>query len=148
MWYCSKQMNNRMVPKIEIEAKGRFATALKNATEKAGLSLAELGQRVDSTYEHMRKLVAGRAFPSPNLLRSLTHELKADRQEWLEMIDADRLYKKFKTLPKQLQISPELEPFAAVIPLLSAHSRETLLAMAKTMLRQDRAMRQGSTGSN
>jgi transcriptional regulator with XRE-family HTH domain len=128
--------------KIEIDPQGRFATALKDAVEESGMSLAELGQRVDSTYEHMRKLVAGRAFPSPNLLRSLAHELKADRQQWLEMIEADRLHKKYKTLPKQLKISPELEPFEAIIPLLSPYSRETLLAMAKTMLRQDRAVLQ------
>ena|ERR1700676_3632852 len=127
--------------KIEIEPSGRFAKALKAAVESADLSLADLAQRVDSTYEHMRKLVAGRAYPSTHLLRVLAQVLKADRQAWLQMIEADKLHKRYKTLPAQLKISPELEPFEAIIPLLSPHSRETLLAMAKTMLRQDRPNR-------
>jgi transcriptional regulator with XRE-family HTH domain len=125
------------MPRIDIEPKGRFSTALKISVETAGLSLTDLAQRVDSTYEHMRKLVAGRAFPSQSLLRSLANELKADRGKWLELIEADKLFHKYKTLPAQLKISPELEPFEALIPRLSPQSRDTLLAMAKTLVRQE-----------
>jgi transcriptional regulator with XRE-family HTH domain len=127
-----------MANRIDIESNGRFSTALKIAVEAADMSLTDLAQRVDGTYEHMRKLVAGRAYPSTHLLRALAQELKADRSQWLMMIEADKLHKKYKTLPAQLQISPELEPFEAIIPRLSPQARDTLLAMAKTLVRQEK----------
>jgi transcriptional regulator with XRE-family HTH domain len=123
--------------KIDIEPKGRFSTALKMAVEKKNMSLTELAQKADSTYEHMRKLVGGRGYPSVHLLRALADVLGGDRNEWAELVEADKLHKHYKHLPKFLHISPELEPFEAIIPKLSAHSRETLLAMAKTLARQE-----------
>jgi hypothetical protein len=53
----------RKMPKIDIEPNGRFSTALKIAIEKKGLSLTDVAQKADSTYENMRKLVVGAHSP-------------------------------------------------------------------------------------
>jgi transcriptional regulator with XRE-family HTH domain len=129
----------RKMPKIDIEPNGRFSTALKIAIEKKGLSLTDVAQKADSTYENMRKLVGGRTFPSRHLLRALATVLGEDRKEWEEYIEADKLFKRYKTLPKHLGVPPELEPFQAIIPRLSPQSREILLATAKTLQKQDSA---------
>jgi hypothetical protein len=123
--------------KIDIEPKGRFATALKMAIEENGMTLTQVAQETDYTYEHMRKLVAGVTNPPPLLVKALARLLKADASEWSELAEADKLFKKYKHLPKFLGISKELEPFEAIIPKLSPDARETLLAMAKTLARQE-----------
>lgn len=125
--------------KIDIEPSGRFSTALKAAIEKADLSLVELAQQCDSSYEHMRKLVAGRAHPSIHLLRILANILKADKDEWAELVEADKLHAKYKHLPKFLGHSAALERFQPLIPLLSAKNQEMLFQMAKTLLKQQRS---------
>lgn len=120
---------------IDINSTGRFGNALKGAVEASGMSLTQLAQKVDSTYEHMRKLVAGRAYPSVHLLRALANTLHADREKWSELIEADKLFRRYKNLPKFLNVSSTLEPFQAIVPRLSEANREVLLEMAKTLLR-------------
>lgn len=123
--------------KIDIEPVGRFASALKMAIEENDMNLTTLAQEVDSTYEHMRKLVAGKAFPSVLRLKALARALKVNSAEWEELVEADKLHRKYKHLPKFLGTSKELEPFESIIPKLSENARETLLAMARTLARQE-----------
>jgi transcriptional regulator with XRE-family HTH domain len=129
----------RPTTEIGVEASGRFSTALKAAIESANLSLVELAQKADSSYEHMRKLVAGKAYPSIHLLRVLASTLKADRDEWAELVEADKLHAKYKHLPKFLGQSADMEKFEPIIPQLSQAGQEMLLQMAKTLLRQEKA---------
>ena len=124
---------------IDIQASGRFAVALKAAVEESGLSLADLGDKVDASYEHLRKLIAGKAYPSIHLLRILATTLKGDKEKWSEHIEADKLHAKYKHLPKFLKQSGDLEKFEPIIPKLSQAGQEVLLQMAKTLLRQEKA---------
>lgn len=127
--------------KIDIEPSGRFSTALKAAIEEADLSLVELAQKIDSSYEHMRKLVAGKAYPSIHLLRILANILKADKEEWAELVESDKLHAKYKHLPKFLNQSPAMEKFQPVIPRLTEENQDVLLQMARTLLKQQRPLR-------
>jgi transcriptional regulator with XRE-family HTH domain len=129
------------VPKIKVESKGRFAAALKGAVEKSGMSLADLAQKLDLSYEHVRKLVAGLAYPSMSLLQILASTLGADRDKLEQLIETDKFHRDYKYLPKSMKQSPELEPFEPIIPKLSPVGREMLLQMAKTLLRQEKAPR-------
>lgn len=124
--------------KIDIDPTGRFSTALKQAIEEADLTLNELADKVDGTYENMRKLVAGKSLPSTHILPALARVLHADRKEWEELVEADRLYKKYKHLPKFLGTSKEMERFEPVIPKLSKEGQETLFKMAKKLLSEER----------
>ena len=135
------------MPNIDIEPKGRFSSDLKRAVEESGLTLTELAQKVDSTYEHMRKLVAGRAYPSTHLLRAMASTLGADREEWSEMIEADKLFKRYKKLPKVLNTNPKLEPFEAIINALNQEQIEAMLSMGKTFVRQN-GNNKGKTSSH
>lgn len=135
------------MPNIDIEPKGRFSSDLKRAVEESGLTLTELAQKVDSTYEHMRKLVAGRAYPSTHLLRAMASTLGADREEWSEMIEADKLFKRYKKLPKFLNTNPKLEPFEAIINALNQEQIEAMLSMGKTFVRQN-GNNKGKTSSH
>lgn len=123
---------------IDIETNGRFSAALKAAVERADLSLVELAQKTDSSYEHCRKLIAGKAHPSIHLLRVLANVLKADKEEWAELVEADKLHAKYKNLPKFLGNSPTMEPFQPIIPQLTPNNRDLLLQTARTLLKQQR----------
>ena len=122
---------------INIKANGRFSKALKEAVERQSFSLTELAQRVDSTYEHMRKLVAGRAYPSRDLLLRLAALLRADVNRWDEFCQWDRLHRQYGGIPKCVQLSDSMKPFKRVVPKLSPEQRATLLAFARVLMEQE-----------
>jgi transcriptional regulator with XRE-family HTH domain len=124
---------------IDIEPSGRFSTALKAAIEASNMSLTELAQAVDSTYEHMRKLVGGKAHPSIHLLRALAIELKADKDEWAELIEADKLHKRFKHLPKFLNQSADLEVLQPLFPQLTKQNQDFVVQTVRTLIKQQKA---------
>lgn len=124
--------------RIDIEPKGRFATAFKSAIEEADLSLVELAEKADSSYENMRKLVAGKSLPSIFLLRILATILKADKDEWVELIEADRFYKTYKHLPKSMGQSPDLEKLQGTFPQLTKDNQNTIVQMVRTLLKQQK----------
>jgi transcriptional regulator with XRE-family HTH domain len=122
--------------RIEIEPSGRFGTALKSAIEASDMALAEVAEKSDTSYEHLRKLISGKAYPSVHLLRILATMFKTDRDEWAELVESDKLHKKFKHLPKFLNHSPDLEPLQPLFPRLSKHNQEMVIQMVRTLLKQ------------
>jgi transcriptional regulator with XRE-family HTH domain len=126
------------VPKIKtikIVPNGRFCSALKKAVESHNLTLTELAQRADSTYEHMRKLTSGRAYPSRAMLRRLCAVLNADFDYWQELYERDKFQKEFgNEIPRCLKVPEEMKSFIRLLRKLSAQGRAVVLAAAKTLL--------------
>lgn len=124
--------------KIDIDPVGRFATALKSAIEEADLSLTEVAEKADSSYEHIRKLIAGKALPSMYLLRILASVLKGDKEKWAELCEADRFFKNNKRFAKTMHQSPELEILEPLFPHLTKGNQEAVVSMVRTLLKQQR----------
>lgn len=80
---------------ILMEANGRFGQALVAELDKQGLNLRDLAMRVEASYEHMRKLVKGMTPPSKPLLKLICKEIKLDYQEMLQIVEEDRIQKKY-----------------------------------------------------
>ncbi len=97
---------------LEIEPKGRFGIALYEAMQRKGIdNLRELATKTDSTYEHMRKLLKGMAYPSKYLLRILCKVLDLELGEMEKILTADRIQKKYGKMPHLLSgKNPELDP--------------------------------------
>lgn len=127
------------MPRIEIEPQGRLAAAIKTAAEKAGLSLSQLAEKADSSYEQMRKIIRGGTLPSMSLLRVLAQELHADKDEWATLCETDRFYKTYKRMPKEFGQSADLERLQSVFPLLTQGNQDAVVQMARTLLRQQKA---------
>jgi hypothetical protein len=122
---------------IEMEPVGRFATALKTELEKRNLNLNQAGELFDMSYEHMRKIMGMKAFPSKPLVRVMTSKLHVPFNEWTMLLEQDKAEKKFPQLSAAMGVTEELKPFASVVPRLSQKSRNMLLGMAKTLLKEE-----------
>ena len=129
---------SHVASRINIQANGRFSTALKEALDRPGLSLAELAEAVDSTYEHMRKLVGGRAYPSQNLLIKLARVTHADLETWEEHVEWDKIHEQYGCIPDCVKPREEMVPFAKLIPRLSQTGRSVVLGAAKALLEAQR----------
>jgi transcriptional regulator with XRE-family HTH domain len=113
----------------------RFAPALNQAIKRRGITLTELAQSVDSSYEHMRRLTRGHAYPSRRLLRSLAERLGQDFESFEMLVDWDKIHDEYGCIPKFLGLSEEMKPLQNLIPKLSPMGQEIVLAAAKVMLK-------------
>ncbi len=87
---------------VELEAEGRFARALVERMHQLDVTIRQLAERSGLTYEHIRKLAKGEAFPSRLALRQLCLLLRLDSGEMERLAVADRLEKKYGGIPHAL----------------------------------------------
>ena len=112
----------------------RFSSALQDAIERRGMTLKSLAEGVDSTYEHMRRLVRGLAYPSRHLLHSIALELRVDFETLQTLLELDQIYEKYGGIPKFLIPSPETRPLREAFLKLSPCNQEIVIAAAKIMI--------------
>jgi len=116
--------------------KKRLPLALQRAIELRRISLDHLAQRVDSTYEHMRRLVRGLAYPSRNLLRSIAMVLGEDFEQLQNKLELDKLYERYGGIPKFLKSEPRLpKQLQDDFMKLSPCNREIAVATARILLK-------------
>lgn len=113
----------------------RFVPALNEAIKRRGVTVVELAQRVDSSYEHMRRLTCGQAYPSRRLLRSLADQLGQDFESLEMLIEWDKIHDEYGCIPKFLECREETKLFRNLVPKLSPMGQEIVLAAAKIMLK-------------
>jgi transcriptional regulator with XRE-family HTH domain len=71
---------------LDIEPGGGFGTMLHTTIERRGRTLKEVARDSKTTYEHIRKLIRGEAFPSKGLLNTLATLLRMVPREWDEAV--------------------------------------------------------------
>jgi len=81
---------------------GKFATALRDALEAKGWSILHFAQELDATYEHIRKMVHGLAFPSKHVLKLMAQKLDLDLAALTRMVTEDKLIRKFGSIPYEI----------------------------------------------
>ena len=113
----------------------RFAPALSQAIKRRGITLTELAQSVDSSYEHMRRLSCGHAYPSRRLLRSIAENLGQDFDSLEMLVEWDKIHDDYRCIPKFLQCREEMKPLGNLLPRLSPMGQEIVFAAAKIMLK-------------
>ncbi len=87
---------------VELEPEGRFARALVERMNQLDLTIRQLAERSGLTYEHIRKLAKGEAFPSRLALRQLCLLLGLEPGEMERLAVADRIEKKYGGIPHAL----------------------------------------------
>jgi len=80
----------------------QFAAAVDEALKREDMSIAELGELLETSYEYTRKLCRGLAFPSRSLLRQICQICKLDYEAMRSLIIADRLHRKYGRIPPEL----------------------------------------------
>lgn len=87
---------------VDLESEGRFARALVERMNQLDLTIRQLAERSGLTYEHIRKLAKGEAFPSRLALRQLCLLLRLEAGEMERLAVADRIEKKYGGIPHAL----------------------------------------------
>lgn len=106
-------------------ATGRLARALSERMNELGRSIREVAASSGLTYEHVRKLVKGEAYPSRLALRELCRVLTLDAAQMDQLAIADRLEKKYGGIPHALAgRHPELSLLAPWWDLLTAEQKQ------------------------
>src|ERR1051325_6488060 len=87
---------------VNSHSAGRLARALTGRMNELDLSIRDVASSSGLTYEHVRKLVKGEAYPSRLALRELCRVLTLDHSQMDELAIADRLEKKYGGIPHAL----------------------------------------------
>ncbi len=87
---------------VQLEPRGRLAATLVDGMNRLDLTLKEVALRTGLTYEHIRKLAKGEAFPSALALRELCRVLDLDEEKMQELTVSDRIERKYGGIPHAL----------------------------------------------
>ncbi len=122
---------------IKMDVKGNFGNALAAAVDKKGVSLRELAELLDVTYEHLRKLIRSEALPSSYLLRDVCKHLGLNLADMEEAVIRDKMAKQYSAgaLSKVMKRNPRMARLEPLVPLLSDAEYETVLAMIRGLVR-------------
>jgi transcriptional regulator with XRE-family HTH domain len=111
---------------VNSHSDGRLARALADRMNELDLTIKDVAGRSGLTYEHVRKLVKGDAYPSRLALRELCQVLQLQNADMNELAIADRLEKKYGGIPHALAgRHPELSLLARWWDLLTADQKES-----------------------
>lgn len=123
------------------ESKGnRLAFELARLIEARHLSIKELAEQVDLSYEQTRRLVNGSALPSREAIERICAILGADLKKMTTLLFAEKSQRVYgsdvvsEVTGKDPRFS-ELEP---LLPQLTQEQFETLRALAEVMARRTR----------
>lgn len=129
---------------IQMEAGGRFGQMLASALESKRMSIDDLAIAVkketgEGTYEHMRKLYKGMAFPSRLLLKEICRILNLSFKEADEAATRDKVEKKFgSAFHRVVGRDPRVAEWEAIVPHLTEEQQHMLLTMARGLARENR----------
>jgi transcriptional regulator with XRE-family HTH domain len=129
---------------VEIHPEGRFAQALAERMNERDVPVRQLAERTSLTYEHIRKLVKGAAFPSKLALREICRVLDLPLERMQPFVVADRIEKKYGGIPHALAGKhPELSLLARWWDLLTAEQKDMFRIQIKSIAEsnQDAAAR-------
>ena len=128
---------------VEIEPTGRFGTGLRSAMDAKGISAKHLADRVNITYEHVRKLIRGDAYPSKALLSLICDALSWDAEKATQLASTDKIERKFGGVPALLAgKNPELVEIERHWEYLNAEQKETVKVLVSALADRNRTATQ------
>jgi transcriptional regulator with XRE-family HTH domain len=130
---------------VDVKPKGRLASALVARMNELDVTLRQLGERGGITYEHIRKIVKGEAYPSRLALRELCRVLDLDTGNMEPLAIADRIEKKYGGIPHALSGKhPELSLLAPWWDLLNEDQKRMLRIQIKSIAEANQGGRRES----
>lgn len=126
---------------VNSHSDGRLARALADRMNELELTIKDVASRSGLTYEHVRKLVKGEAYPSRLALRELCQVLKLEHGEMNELAVADRLEKKYGGIPHALAgRHPELSLLERWWDLLTEDQKESFRIQIRSVAESNERM--------
>lgn len=128
---------------MPILAKPKFRQlSLRIAAELKGRSMTIdkfydlLKERLEVSYEQVRRVTKGISAPSPELLQEMAIVLELDEEELETLRVADDARKRYgKTLAAICRKNPELGPIEVVWPFLTGDQKKSIVTTAEAYVR-------------
>lgn len=131
---------------VDLEPQGRFATKMVGAMEQKGVTLTDLAERLDASYEHCRKLAKGIAYPSKYLTKLICKELGLDLAEAEELIVADKFEHQFGDAGfRFMGRNPELADIEKHWPSLTADQKAYITTTVEALAKQNRKQKRSNS---
>lgn len=133
-----------MALSVAIQPQGRLAQSLVERMNQLDLTLRQVAERTGLTYEHVRKLAKGAAFPSRLALRELCRVLSLDHAEMDRRAVADRLERKYGGIPHALAGKhPELSLLAPWWDLLTEEQKTSFRIQIRSVAESNQRLAAG-----
>jgi|SRR5579884_127349 len=119
---------------VSAKCEGRLAHALTERMKELDLTMRQVAERTGLTYEHIRKLSRGEAFPSKLVLREICAVLDLQLEEMEALAVADRVENKYGGIPHALVGNhPELSLLAPWWDRLTPDQKESFRVQIKSV---------------
>jgi transcriptional regulator with XRE-family HTH domain len=127
-----------MKPTLEAP-RTQLAELLTSKMEEQGMTMNELAEKLDVTYEHVRRIVRGEGIPSKYVLKLIAEVFKFKYHDLEKIAVSDKIKKKYGSIPAELAgKDPTLEPLEKLWFKLHEEQRAALIDMASSFARRNR----------
>ena len=124
---------------VQTDVNGRFGHMLAQAVDRNGVSLRSLAEKLDYSYEQLRKLVRGESLPGEELRKQLCRLLDINPIRAEEAIAADKMEKRYGPAGLRVRkLSPRIARLEELIELLTDEQFESALAMIRGLVHSGR----------
>lgn len=116
----------------------RVGQMVVDAMQEQGWDLRTLSEKLDITYEHLRRITRGEGVPSTLVLRQLCQVLKLRFDEAEKLALSDRIKRRYnaETSDQPQQLPRTLEPLVRLWERLQDHEQQTVISVAESLIRQ------------
>ncbi len=116
---------------------GFFALKVQHEMAQRGITLLELAKETDFVYEHVRKVVTGKAIPAKEFVRRVAKRLNLSSSDLQARADADRALVRFGPVVWEVfGKKPRLAPLYVYEEYLSDADIEEMTALLRFRIRQ------------
>ena len=120
---------------LAMESGGLFGTALADALNRERMSVRDMAAKTKGTYEHLRKLVRGLAYPSPLRLEQICNFLHLDYAEMDRLITRDKMQHKFgDTVSEVMKREPQSVKFDELTSRLTPEEADMFMTQMRAVI--------------
>jgi hypothetical protein len=113
---------------------GRFGEMMQKAMEAKGWDINKTSEALGITYEHTRKLIRSRSYPSKLQLGNIAKVLDLDPTKAQELVTADKIKHTYGALPAVMtRKTARFERLERVLPRLTAEDYDRLVLIAESL---------------
>ncbi|MGH9403531.1 MAG: helix-turn-helix domain-containing protein [Terriglobia bacterium] len=124
---------------INVEPNGLFSNYLFSVLNSAGLSIRDLAEKADVTYESARRFVNGTALPGKYPLRAICKAFDLDLQKIERLVLSEKIRRKYGDVKLEMtERKASLTPIEDVWDFLSPDQQKDLIYMAKGLVKRNR----------
>jgi transcriptional regulator with XRE-family HTH domain len=112
---------------------------IQDAMNTQNISIRDIAEKTEGSYENIRRVVKGVSVPSIPLLRSICEILGLDRAAISDIAKGDRIRQKYGSVPIELTgKKPSLEPVDRLWDELKPDQQEMVISMVESWAQLNR----------